>query len=760
MAGNNGVSVQADITSIPGAALNTVSFAQGLLRAVSADNVNPLAVVQVQAIGSCFQSNGPWAAKLPDLLSRTSCVRLERLSTWIGWAKDDAPAFMSQTAGGRTAALLCCALGSLYSSCRSGMTLFDLSRDILPLEQQTSSPTQLGDVCMALEGKLGCLGFGNHFALQVTRLRQCFFDAGLEVPRDLADKPTEEDMCAFLSKLRAALQEESVIVHYSGTRCAGTFLSLALAICPEDVLVEVNGGIIMRGCRDNIMFSIPKSQQPRAEIQLETKLNPHTADLYKRHIIVESQHEFNRQLNFSFNGILSSQLDIIFAMVGANPPVSPVSPKLAVANLIASIAMSFTRKDFCSESSSTAYPGERLPAQGLSTLLGPMYRTVIPDRLQKVLCRPADVLQDPATEYKALQDIISTALSFSQCTCGICKTGDIWNPQKRPKINTIVSEKWKICPVSRLWSATGYVVHVALLTLFIQASPNSSMRLQPSHHLHNFADFYWKAFDQTSEYYSLPVSRIHDRILEFVGYWGTSLYEDTPPVICSSSGASTVYPSTLAYPTLTNPWVVQYDLIDGRLRYSSDCYDFILSAMPDRKAFRKMTRLKAKSSIRQGVITPSGLGEHSSLLMTLRPALIEGRRALVLRCQIRQGNSTIDLNFLDIHLGFMSLTPGDGCGHDLSTPLVLSDYARPLKATSVIAPAAPGATAIGITLTHRNEESQFLCCAQDITQLYQGDCCMPCAVTQAEREGYKVVIGGSPSVYHLVDDGIAGQDTD
>lgn len=143
-----------------------------------------------------------------------------------------------------------------------GLTLFDLSRDVLPLEQQTSSPTQLGDVCMALEAKLGCLGFGNHFALQVTRLRQCFFDAGLEVPQDIADTPTEEDMCAFLNKLRAALQDENLILHYSGTRGSGTFLSLVLAICPEDVLVEVNGGIVMRGCRDNIMFSIANSQQP------------------------------------------------------------------------------------------------------------------------------------------------------------------------------------------------------------------------------------------------------------------------------------------------------------------------------------------------------------------------------------------------------------------------------------------------------------------------------------------------------------------
>lgn len=37
---------------------------------------------------------------------------------------------------------------------------------------------------------------------------------------------------------------------------------------------------------------------------------------------------------------------------------------------------------------------------------------------------------------------------------------------------------------------------------------------------------------------------------------------------------------------------------------------------------------------------------------------------------------------------------------------------------------------------------------------------MSCSVAQAEREGYQVVIGGLPSAYHVVDDGITHWDTD
>ena len=256
MANNDSMSLQGDLIGIPSSALSSVSFTQGLLRAVSADNVSPLAVTQVQAIGSCFQSNGGWAAKAPDLLTRTPSARLDRLSAWIGWSKGDVPSFMSQTAGGRTASLLCLALGSLYSKDRCGIILFDISHDLLPSETQTSGLSQLGDVCMCLENKLACLGFGNHFASQLTRLRQCFFDAGQEVPRDLADTPTEEVMHAFLVCMRDALREEKLILHYSGTQCAGTLLALVLAVCPEDVRVDVDGEMIMRGHRDSIIFSV------------------------------------------------------------------------------------------------------------------------------------------------------------------------------------------------------------------------------------------------------------------------------------------------------------------------------------------------------------------------------------------------------------------------------------------------------------------------------------------------------------------------
>lgn len=96
------VPAQADIVGIPGAVMTTLSLTQGLLRAVSADNVNPRAVIQMERLGSCFHSNGPWASRVPDLLCRASSVRLERLSAWIDWGQNDTASFMSKTTGGKT----------------------------------------------------------------------------------------------------------------------------------------------------------------------------------------------------------------------------------------------------------------------------------------------------------------------------------------------------------------------------------------------------------------------------------------------------------------------------------------------------------------------------------------------------------------------------------------------------------------------------------------------------------------------------------
>src|SRR5437016_3105745 len=100
---SNAVSLQADVSNIPSNSLAALGTLSPLLKALSADNVHPLAVLQTEAIGARFQINGVLAAKVPDLLVRSSSMRLQRLSQWVGWMAGDTASAMSQTAGGMAA---------------------------------------------------------------------------------------------------------------------------------------------------------------------------------------------------------------------------------------------------------------------------------------------------------------------------------------------------------------------------------------------------------------------------------------------------------------------------------------------------------------------------------------------------------------------------------------------------------------------------------------------------------------------------------
>jgi hypothetical protein len=98
---SNGVSLQTDVGNLPNNTVAALRSISPFIRAVSADNVSALAVGQAEALGACFHLNGDLAGKVPDLLSRSTSYRLERLSHWIGWRAGDTASFMAQTAGGR-----------------------------------------------------------------------------------------------------------------------------------------------------------------------------------------------------------------------------------------------------------------------------------------------------------------------------------------------------------------------------------------------------------------------------------------------------------------------------------------------------------------------------------------------------------------------------------------------------------------------------------------------------------------------------------
>lgn len=123
--------------------LNGLAAFTPVLAALTADNVQPMAMVQLENLGSLFHTSGKYAAKVPDLLQRCSSKRIEHLSMSLGWRKGDAASVMSQSAGGQAMALLCFFLRNLYSSENCGEVLFDLSAKVLQRSLTISSVAQL-----------------------------------------------------------------------------------------------------------------------------------------------------------------------------------------------------------------------------------------------------------------------------------------------------------------------------------------------------------------------------------------------------------------------------------------------------------------------------------------------------------------------------------------------------------------------------------------------------------------------------------------
>jgi hypothetical protein len=262
------VSLQADVGNIPSNSVALLTSLAPLLRAISADNVSPLAVIQLEAIGSCFHINGELAEKVPDMLARSPSYRLERLSRLVGWQSGDTATAMAQTAGGRAAALICLVLQEIFDFLPCGQLLFQLSSVLIPVERQHSSMKQLSEVAVKLSGKLGVLGFGTHVACQVTRIREVYFNADLTIPQDLLSTPSVETMVEFMQVLSRALCEETSILYWEGHEGAGLFLSIIMALCPDDAWINIEHELIFHGIRRSIVISI-LSEGP-TQFSLET----------------------------------------------------------------------------------------------------------------------------------------------------------------------------------------------------------------------------------------------------------------------------------------------------------------------------------------------------------------------------------------------------------------------------------------------------------------------------------------------------------
>ncbi|KAF3107893.1 hypothetical protein TWF102_011382 [Orbilia oligospora] len=273
---SNPVGVQADITNIPGA-LTALTSITPLVRALSADGVNPLSVVQLEAIGSRFPMSGPLAERTMDALTRRGpALMLWRVQVSVGWMRGNTAWALSQTAGGQASALLIVCLVELCRRNMTGHILFKLSEAILPRDRRLSSMSQLSDLAEIVSNKMQSVRFGQHFAEQVTRIRMTYFNSNVNVPcpdmASLLDRIEVDSLVDILNKAQTALQDEMTTLRIEGFVGIACLAALFTGLCQDDVLLLVENEVIFQGLRRSIIISVVHGKKI-LEASLEISFN-------------------------------------------------------------------------------------------------------------------------------------------------------------------------------------------------------------------------------------------------------------------------------------------------------------------------------------------------------------------------------------------------------------------------------------------------------------------------------------------------------
>lgn len=731
------IALQADISNIPTAALGLLSTLQPFLKALSADEVDPGAVLKTQLLGSCFRLNGLLAARLPELLRRHSSIRLERLAATIGWQKGDTAALMSQSGSGQAAAVISLALRELYPENIAGEVLYDVAARILPdhHHEANAGPRALGRVAATLANKIAAFGWGRHLAEQVTKIRVAYLHlATVAVPRDLLDVPTEDTMAEFLQCLAEAFRDDATILRIEGSTSVGHLIALVTALCPDNVAIHVEGMSIFQGRHASarssaatkttaVVFSVRAGEQTTFGVETVINIAP-SGDLLK---IVATDRFLTPTCKYSipWEGCLSTLLDLLFMERGL---VCTTEILQACANVIAAVAT--MKGDKLSDNIEDRHS---LPLHGLKTLLGPFPLNRIRDAVKAVLLvEPTFATQDPQVPLDSLLTHIKAIVP--SCRLGHCETSPLAN-NCRPD-----------CDRQKLTHTSLKVIESGIAALFVTARPNSLATFNATFHGARSFTGTGALRPGSQVHFSISTTQLHRAILHLVaptraqGPMGdTSEQPGGTRMIGTGTGACTIFPTTLISPRLPETPNVEYILTEGCFQYGSTCYTTVIALEGDGSDGAAPALPPTDIIPPATPLTPSGIGAHECLTLSLRRTADH----LLLRTAIQGAGRTVEVSFWNVQLGFLGLAYAAACEHDWKAEL--NREARlGVVTTSVLAPVAhrDGNKVVSVAMTSFAPEAQFLCCRQP-PALLQRECCLECAVRQAKGMGFRLVIGGS-----------------
>ncbi|KAH7397163.1 hypothetical protein BKA66DRAFT_453754 [Pyrenochaeta sp. MPI-SDFR-AT-0127] len=704
---SNQVQLQADVGALGIHGLGAFSM---VLATLSADNIAPMALIQMEKVGSNFKVSGQFATKVPDFLRRFTAQPLGRLAAAIGWRKGDTASLLAETAGGQAAAMLSMVLANLFKTHQCGEILSQLCSRLLPADIAVASVSQLADVTELLAQKLFPLGFGNYLPDQVVRIHKAYRGLDMEPPIDLLDSLTVDAAVDLLSSISEALHDEAKVVRISGTFAMGHILGIVLFMFPHDTVVTVEDIVIHEGERHSIFVELHKDPPGPVTITVENTVDK--SGPFHSSIRIDNQRdvELYTQIHYRFAwpGWVAKGIHLALLEAGS---VCTEETLVAFANLL--VAMVHAKASGPLYSQRNALPGNQI-----SGLLGPYALLTIERVCQEILqVTPSSYRWDTKTAFPNLVRTIEANLNVSQlcsCTTKICVLEEGWTEAR--------NKSKRNCRVYRMWTQIGQLLGVGLLCFLIHARQNATMDFSRATYGHNIAqEIIHSGLSMDRPYYVSSQSVFRD-VMKLVG-------RTSSDSILACSYGSTIYPTVFETLQIPSTAVASFELLDGKLMFEERYYETLSSASTKVRPSAKKSIARERSGIK-----PSSLGEHSSLLMTIR----ETASSLEVRTTVRYAGTNINLGLSDIIQASLSLERTPACSHPSTDPL--KDATCEIFLTSVSAPRSSKRGSMAVAMTQSNPTAQLLCCEPGVRSVLMQDSCLDCAVIEAVENSYDVII--------------------
>lgn len=699
--------------------LNGLAAFTPLIAALTADNVQPAAMIQLEILGSCFHTSGKFAQKVPDMLQRCSSTRLDHLGMTLGWRKGGAASAMAQSAGGQAIALLCFCLRNLYNSADCGEVLLGLSTRVLQRHLSICSIAQLADVADVLAGKLQALGFGNFLAEQIIRIHKIFQQLDRPVPPDFLDLISRESMVDFLTSLSQAFCEERTLVRIVGTQGMGYIVAVVAILFPTDTTLTFGDLIVQEGPGRLIYLEFKDANEAGrpTQIEIEMVVKRGERNCFPITISPKTNPPAESQCFFQWTGHVADALHIMFAGFGvACTPALIAACCDVLIFLPGMISLKFGREKYPLNKRSQ---GEEGPSKSLLSLLGPepMHRMY---QVCNLVLRetPSDKPKDGSSAYCHLVQAFNEAAG----KCTLAGYDEISFPTKETRCRS--------CRSCRLWRCVENSISRGFWCFFVDAGPNAIIEMDLAVRYEAFYGISHAISGLTGiRHIHLSDYKMHGYVMGLINSRGKL---DTSNLASSNRSSTLCHASLLQIERRLGEGVA-YELREGQILVNDRYYLRLRSVGAKQRPCASNSLFNFK-----GKITPSSSGEHSDLVFTIRESVEAAELRTTAICQ---GHS-LHLSLTLIIISSLCLQVADPCDHDPGSTLD-EVHSRDVFTTSIVAPRVENDTkTVAITQTKGNPIAQLLACEGSAGAILQRGCCLNCAVEQARAERVGQIIVG------------------